>query len=45
MNGPTWHGKNPEDLTDEEIKEAADGDEVWADYVRTKRPELVDWDY
>lgn len=28
-----------------ELKQAADADPLWADYVKTKRPELVDWDF
>lgn len=42
---PSWRGKSPAEMTDDELREAAGGDEVWADYLRTKRPELVDWDF
>lgn len=42
---PAWKGKALEEMSDDELREAAGMDEVWADYVRTKRPELADWDY
>lgn len=45
MKPPAWHGKSPEELSDEELREAAGVDEVWAEYVRTQRPELADWDF
>ncbi|WP_458317161.1 hypothetical protein [Mycolicibacterium brisbanense] len=45
-------GKVPSDedarnMTDEELQQAARADPLWADYVKTKRPELVSdgWDF
>lgn len=32
-------------MSDSELKQAAGADPLWADYVKTKRPELVDWDF
>jgi transcriptional regulator with XRE-family HTH domain len=32
-------------MTDAELKQAAASDPLWADYIQTKRPELVDWDF
>lgn len=33
------------EMTDVELKQAAAADPLWADYIKTKRPELVDWDF
>lgn len=45
MNPPEWNGKSADEMSDEDLREAAGTDEVWAAYVRTRRPELADWDY
>ncbi|HJC61966.1 MAG TPA: hypothetical protein H9755_16850 [Candidatus Dietzia intestinigallinarum] len=45
MNPPEWNGKSADEMSDEDFQEAAGTDEVWAAYVRTRRPELADWDY
>ncbi|WP_209447712.1 helix-turn-helix domain-containing protein [Rhodococcus qingshengii] len=43
----TWHGKTPEQMTDEELREAAAVDTVWVEYIRTRKPlnQSNDWDY
>lgn len=32
-------------MTDEQLRAAAAKDPLWADYIKTKRPELADWDF
>ncbi|GFG72726.1 hypothetical protein MBOT_00910 [Mycobacterium botniense] len=32
-------------MSDDELRRAASADPLWADYVRTRRPELADWDF
>lgn len=47
-DGMMWHGKRPEEMTDDEVRAAAAVDQMWADYVRTKakaRHAAEDWDF
>lgn len=43
----TWHGKTPEQMTIEELREAAAVDTVWVEYIRTRKSlsQSNDWDF
>jgi hypothetical protein len=38
---PSWHGKQPEDMTDAELDEAATAGDPWPAYIRTRTKERI----
>ncbi len=41
---PSWHGKQPEEMTDAELADAAAAGDPWPAYIRTRTKERVDVD-
>jgi hypothetical protein len=41
---PSWHGKQPEEMTDAELNEAAAAGDPWPAYIRTRTRERIDVD-
>ena len=41
---PSWHGKQPEEMTDAELDEAAAAGDPWPAYIRTRAKERIDVD-
>ncbi|MEM6107585.1 hypothetical protein AAHS21_15285 [Mycobacterium sp. 050272] len=41
---PSWHGKQPEEMTDAELDDAAAAGDPWPAYIRTRAKERIDVD-
>ncbi|MEN4476508.1 hypothetical protein [Mycolicibacterium cosmeticum] len=41
---PSWHGKQPEEMTDTELDEAAAAGDPWPAYIRTRTKERIEVD-
>jgi hypothetical protein len=41
---PSWHGKQPEEMTDAELDDAAAAGDPWPAYIRTRTKERLDFD-
>lgn len=41
---PPWHGKQPEEMTDAELEQAAAAGDPWPAYIRTRTKERIDVD-